>query len=78
MNRNDAFSALRLGQYNNFLRLRIEGDHVDVYAVGLDDIPHRDDWIANPNCPAARNNPYEPVFIAKNGLNPHLIETIRV
>lgn len=78
MNRNDAFSALRLGRYNNFLRLRIDGDHVDVFAVGLDDVPHRDDWVANPNCPAARNNPYEPVFIDKNGLKPHLIETVHV
>ncbi|UWU81612.1 hypothetical protein N2603_42495 [Bradyrhizobium huanghuaihaiense] len=78
MNRNDAFSALRLGRYNNFLRLRIEGDTVDIFAVGLDDVPHRDDWIANPECPQARNDPYQPVFIAKNGLKPHLIETIRV
>lgn len=78
MNRNDAFSALRLGRYNNFLRLRIDGDHVDIFAVGLDDVPGRDDWIANPDCPAARNDPFQPVFIAKNGLNPHLIETIRV
>lgn len=43
MNRNDAFSALRLGQYNNFLRVRIDGDNVDIFAVGLDDVPHRDD-----------------------------------
>lgn len=78
MNRNDAFSALRLGRYNNFLRLRIDGDHIDVFAVGMDDVPGRDDWIANPDCPAARNDPYQPIFIAKNGLNPHLIETIRV
>ncbi|MBR0863474.1 hypothetical protein JQ614_17185 [Bradyrhizobium diazoefficiens] len=78
INRNDAFSALRLGQYNNFLRLRIDGDKVDIFAVGLDDVPHRDDWIANPDCPPARNNPYEPVFTARNGLKPHLIESIRV
>lgn len=78
MNRNDAFSALRLGRYNNFLRLCIDGDHVDIFAIGMADVPHRDDWIANPDCPAARNDPFQPVFIAKNGLNPHLIETIRV
>ena len=78
MNRNDAFSALRLGRYNNFLRLRIDGDQVDVFAVGLDDVPHRGDWIPNSNCPASRNDPYEPVFIAKDGLKPHLIETVLV
>ncbi|WFT97000.1 metallophosphoesterase [Bradyrhizobium barranii] len=78
MNRNDAFSALRLGRYNNFLRLRIDGDQVDIFAVGLDDVPKRDDWITNPDCPAKRDNPYQPVFIAKTSLKPHLIETIGV
>ena len=36
MNTNDAFSAFRLGSYNNFLRLKIVGDTIDVYAIGLD------------------------------------------
>ena len=48
MNRNDAFSSLRIGSYNNFLRLRLTEDGFDVFAIGLEEVPGRDDWIANP------------------------------
>jgi hypothetical protein len=76
MNYNDAFSAFRLNRYNNFLRLRIKGDNVDVYAVGLDEVPARDQWRANPK--AAKGNPDEPVFIPEPPLQPHLIEKFTV
>lgn len=76
MNTNDAFSAFRLGGYNNFLRMRIKDKDVDIYAIGLDNVPERDDWVANPKY--VRGNPSEPVFVPITPLEPHLIEKIEV
>ncbi|CAL78449.1 conserved hypothetical protein; putative membrane protein [Bradyrhizobium sp. ORS 278] len=76
MNRNDAFSALRIGRYNNFLRLRIEGDEVRVHAIGLDRVPERHEWRDNPNYREGR--PQEPRFVPADPLKPHLIETFVV
>lgn len=55
MNTNDAFSAFRLEGYNNFL---LADDGVDIYAIGLNRVPKRNDWIVNPK----RGGPNEPVF----------------
>ena len=74
MNYNDAFSALRLNRFNNFLRLRIKDDNIEVFAIGLNDVPKRSQWVANPK--ARHGNPEEPVFIATPDLQPHLIERI--
>ena len=74
MNRNDAFSSLCIGGYNNFLRLRIAEDGFDVFAVGLEDVPSRDDWIANPKHKQGHPDPEQPVFIPKVDLKSHLIE----
>jgi hypothetical protein len=72
MNRNDAFSALRIGQYNNFLRLRIQGDEIQVHAIGLENVPQRDDW--NDNRKYKPGNPDEPRWVPSKPLAPHLIE----
>lgn len=76
MNRNDAFSALRIGQYNNFLRLRIEDDDIHVHAIGLEKVPHRDEWNDNPKYKAG--NPDEPRWVPTYPLKPHLIEQFKV
>ncbi|MEH2614344.1 hypothetical protein [Bradyrhizobium sp. AZCC 1693] len=76
MNRNDAFSALRIGRYNNFLRLRIEGDEVQIHAIGLENVPQRDDW--NDNQKYEIGNPDEPRWVPSKPLAPHLIETFTV
>ncbi|CCD99035.1 metallophosphoesterase [Bradyrhizobium sp. STM 3809] len=76
MNRNDAFSALRIGGYNNFLRLRIEGDDVQVHAIGLDDVPQRHEWRENPDYKPG--NSAQPRFVPAGPLRPHLIETFVV
>jgi hypothetical protein len=76
MNRNDAFSALRIGRFNNFLRLRIQGDKVEVFAIGLEDVPHRNDWNENPDYKAG--HPDEPRWIPLDPLRPHLIEKVVV
>jgi hypothetical protein len=78
MNRNDAFSSLRIGSYNNFLRLRLAEDGFDVFAVGLEEVPGRDDWIANPMHKPGHPDPDQPVFVPKVDLKPHLIEKVFV
>jgi hypothetical protein len=35
LNHNDAFSALRLDSHRNFLRIRIKGDEVTIYPIGI-------------------------------------------
>lgn len=69
---NDAFSALACPKYRNFLRLRIKGDELTIYPIGLDNVPERDGWQVNPD--ATQNDQTEPVIIPKVALNPHLIE----
>ncbi|MEY9753795.1 hypothetical protein [Bradyrhizobium yuanmingense] len=78
MNRNDAFSSLRIGAYNNFLRLRLSEDGFDMYAIGLEHVPARGDWIANVKHDGKRPNPEIPVFVPKHDLEPHLIEKVSV
>jgi hypothetical protein len=76
MNRNDAFSALRIGAYNNFMRLKIKEDSIEAFAVGLENVPHRDDWMLNPK--HKPNTPNEPRFIPGTPLQPHLIEKFKI
>lgn len=44
MHANDAFSAMRLDSYRHFLRLKIDGDKLTVYPIGIDQSPKRSDW----------------------------------
>jgi hypothetical protein len=76
MNRNDAFSSFRLGSYNNFLRLRIKDHAIEVFAIGLNDVPERDGWTHNPKAGPSKSN--EPTFLPDAPLQPHLIEKFSV
>lgn len=76
VNYNDAFSAFRMNKYNNFLRLRIQDDHVEVYSIGLEDVPKRAAWARNPK--RAIGNPNEPLFVPTRKLCPHLIEKVTI
>jgi hypothetical protein len=69
---------LCIGGYNNFLRLRLAEDGFDVFAVGLEDVPSRDYWIANPKHKQGHPDPEQPVFIPKVDLKSHLIEKVSV
>jgi len=44
LNHNDAFSAIRLYDYRHFLRIKILGDEITVYAIGLRRVPRRGEW----------------------------------
>ena len=78
MNRNDAFSSLRVGGYNNLLRFRLTEDGFDMYVVGLERVPRRKDWVANGKHDRTKPNPEVPVFVPMRELDPHLVETVSV
>lgn len=78
MNRNDAFSSLRIGAYNNFLRFRLTEDGFDMYVVGLERVPRREDWIANKKHDKNRPDPEIPVFVPTHDLEPHLVEKVSI
>jgi hypothetical protein len=44
MHAEDAFAALRIQSYKNFLRLKLEPDRLTVYPLGIDRVPGPDDW----------------------------------
>jgi hypothetical protein len=71
INHNDAFSAMRLNSFRNFLRIRILGNQVTVYPIGLDRVPERGEWIDNPE---SAFNPLASYFVSKNRLEPKLLE----
>jgi hypothetical protein len=49
-----------------------------VFAIGLEEVPCRDDWIANPTHKPGHPDPDQPVFVPKVDLKPHLIEKVSV
>ena len=68
---NDAFSAMRLNSYRNFLRIKIEGSKLTIFPIGLDRVPRRNGWRkANPAEMAQRHSIFQP----EEPLRPRLIE----
>lgn len=70
---NNAFSALRLDSYRHFIRLKIEGDKLTVYPIGIDESPKRGDWEFNESYKAGTQD--IPVIVPVKDLKQHLIET---
>jgi len=71
--RNSAYAALRIPRYKNFVRLHLRGDGgLDLYAIGLDDVPRR--WRRAPE-----PGPGEPRVVPDQpAVEPHLIEKVTV
>jgi hypothetical protein len=69
---NDAFSAMRLDSYRHFLRIKIEGDRLTVFPIGLDHSPKRSDWKKNERFVDGDQN--TPFFVPTRDLGHHLIE----
>jgi hypothetical protein len=73
MHANDAFSAMRLDRYRQFLRMRLTPDSLTIYPIGIDRTPSRDQWQVNGR--AAPGNQDEPAYEpAPGALLPRLIE----
>lgn len=71
MNHNDAFSAMRLSSFRNFLRIKLIGNQITIYPIGLDAVPQRKDWIDNPK---SKSDGAASYFSAADGIKPILIE----
>lgn len=72
MNHNDAFSAMRLDSFRHFLRIRIKGDEVKIFPIGIDDVPRRQDWRVNEKW--KEGDPSHPAYVPARPLAPKLIE----
>jgi hypothetical protein len=68
INHNDAFSAMKLDSHRHFLRIRIQGDTLHVYPIGLDAVPARGEWRDNP---ARSSDKTASVFIPPEWMVPH-------
>ena len=69
----DAFAALRIQNYKNFLRLKFEPGRLTIYPLGIDKVPGPDAWL---NAPRDRTNPlpHNPRLIATKPIDIRLIE----
>ena len=74
MHSEEAFAALRIKNYKNFLRLKFEPDKLTIYPLGIDKMPGPDHWM---NAPRGKANPMpnNPKLIAVKPIDVHLIET---
>ena len=72
MHTEDAFAALRIQNYRNFLRMKFEPDKVTIYPIGLDKVPKREHWMAPPK--GKPPPPHNPQLVATRPIDIHLIE----
>jgi hypothetical protein len=73
MHAEDAFAALRIQSYKNFLRLKFEPDRLTIYPLGIDRIPGPDDW-RNPPRRGDDTMASRPKLIAAKPIDIRLIE----
>ena len=72
MHAEDAFAALRIKHFKNFLRIKIELHRVTIYPLGVDKVPGRRSWAeAKPGDP---RNPSNSALVPKKPIPVHLIE----
>jgi hypothetical protein len=73
MHAEDAFAALRISNYKNFLRLKLEPDKLTIYPLGIDRVPGPDDWL---NAPGRGDGvlPNNPKLIPAKPIKVRLIE----
>ena len=71
---NSAFSAMRLDGYRHFIRLKIDGDKLNIYPIGIDSAPKRSVWKMNPDHNAANPDQDTPAIVPEKDLGQHLIE----
>ena len=71
MHAEDAFAALRIKGYKNFLRMKFEPDQVTIYPIGVDRIPPRSSWRGRRKEDRISHNPQ---LVATEPIRYHLIE----
>ena len=72
----DAFSALAIKDYKNFLRMKFEEDKVTIYPIALDRVPMRWEWRAGGTKADLTNEKlkHSPLIVPWRELRPRLIE----
>lgn len=68
----DTFSALRITDYKNFLKLKIEPHQVSIYPVGINRVPRRHNWRLRSQGPEHRG--HNPLYVSDDPIKPFLIE----
>jgi hypothetical protein len=71
MHASEAFAALRIKDYKNFLRMRFDRDTLTIYPIGVDKIPRRRFWQAPTS---AQRLSHAPRFMASGHIDVRLIE----
>ena len=72
MHAEDAFAALRIKNYRNFLRMKFEPDQVTIYPIGLKRVPRLGDWTAGGD--STYRSGGRSGLVPTKPLRPHLIE----
>jgi hypothetical protein len=73
MHAEDAFAALRIRNYRNFLRLKFEPDKLTIYPLGVDKVPGRRGWR---NAPMGAAAPvHNPRLVPAKAIDVRLIES---
>jgi hypothetical protein len=72
MHAEDAFAALRIRDYKNFLRFKFEPNQVTIYPLGIDKIPRAAHWMAPPDGQPAQ--PHNPQLVPTAPIDVQLIE----
>jgi hypothetical protein len=70
LNHHDAFSSMRLDSHRHFLRIRIKGDELTIFPIGLDRVPRREEWQLN----TEKTGSPSPVYVPKTPITTRLIE----
>ncbi len=73
MHTGDAFGALGLKDYKNFLRIKLEPDRATIYPIALDTVPGRRGWRWKLNAGETRPA-HRPLILPNEPLKPRLIE----
>lgn len=73
MHTGDAFGALGLKDYKNFLRIKLEPDRATIYPIALDTVPGRKGWRWKLNAGETRPA-HRPLVLPVEPLRPRLIE----
>lgn len=72
----DAFSALAIPDYKNFLRMKFEENKLTIYPIALDHVPGPRDWRAwDPErYPEDTKLAHKPLLVPERAMKPRLIE----
>ncbi|MEQ1653766.1 MAG: hypothetical protein ABL897_14880 [Hyphomicrobium sp.] len=73
MHTGDAFGALGIKDYKNFLRIKLEPDRATIYPIALDKVPGRRGWRWTLN-PGEDRPAHRPLVLPAEPLQPRLIE----